>query len=97
MKHAEQGTYAPILNSSGGLRDGPFYTGTGEIHPGQDLYQGGQAPAVAVTRKPTFVGGYRPSSQAAAARYVPPETAIMSQYAPGYRPASQRSASSSAV
>lgn len=72
---------------------GPTYTGTGEIVSGQDLYAGGQAPYVAPvaapTRKPTFVGGFIPSSKLRKQRqqstqgYVPPPEA-MQQYAPGY-------------
>jgi hypothetical protein len=94
-KRAAQGIYAPIVDMAAGARDGPSYSGTGEMIPGHHLYQGGQAPrsmpagSGGVARKPTFIGGYKPSSSAS--RYVPHESAIMSQYSPEYRPASKRS------
>lgn len=98
MAQAAQGHYAQI-HDGGQVIPGPVYTGSGEIVPGQDLYAGGQAPSVAagaaaaaraaVSRKPTYAGGYKPSSKRAASQYVPPPQA-MSQYAPGYEAASQR-------
>ncbi|KAM0787067.1 hypothetical protein ACM66B_006329 [Microbotryomycetes sp. NB124-2] len=64
IHQAEKGAYAPVQDKGELLAHEP-YRGRGEIEPGQELYAGGRAPeAAAPVRRPTYVGGFRPSSSA---------------------------------
>ncbi|GAA5825982.1 hypothetical protein JCM3770_000909 [Rhodotorula araucariae] len=85
------GPYCPINDNGEMLPTGNIYSGTGEMHPGQDLYSGGQAPAAAAAplRRSSTKSSTQSKYAAGAQGYVP-SSQLKAQYDIGYQPQSMR-------
>lgn len=65
------GKYQPVGDDGEMVPSGHIYSGGGEMHPGEDLYQGGQAPASYGAPAMGYVGSQVPLAYGAGAPAAP--------------------------